>query len=386
MKPIIYLMGLIGWIHHNNPKDEVQRAADIVKSTMDDLIKFFPRETGAGWNIPKVKGAMLMRVYMMYYGNAINFYGGFGERAHVDFVKTNAPCTQRRATSFCSQLKDRVTEQVILDKSSETILQQYKDEIEEMPLNSSMRRKQIDQLHIGTNEGVDKPTPTSVNNPVGRYEVTVTNTPTQVETNSSRISTDAPEPASKIHIKWHNRHKEKKKKGRDISAEMKMFLMRQLHESEEYDNLFAVGYQTAYVQFPDIEGHTIIKCTDKYNDDEWYDFVSFREGDSIVAGKVVGILNCNGTLSFVIHAQDRPTQRTFNFSNTLLKDFVTPFRLGGTERIIAVKIEDLVAPLIVFPNYGKNTKRDFMALLPKRKWHKFYSNLIGVTHQNYVNI
>lgn len=66
------------------------------------------------------------------------------------------------------------------------------------------------------------------------------------------------------------------------------------------------------------------------------------------------------------------------FSNAnyevLKEEFLAYFTLGDVDNsIYAVNITDLIMPLIAFPNYGENVKRDFVCLLPKRMWASYFS-------------
>ena len=137
-----------------------------------------------------------------------------------------------------------------------------------------------------------------------------------------------------------------------------------------------VCYTSITVQFPALPYTTIIRCTESYDQEEWYDFVAFMDGNSIRPGKVCGIYyRKGGGYRFIVHTTDA-TEVPSNFIKSLESDFLTSFKLGGTARIIEVKLEDLVEPLIVFSNYGGNEKTEFMALLPKRKWSNYFSTFL----------
>ena len=45
-----------------------------------------------------------MQKYVQMYGNASNFYGGWGELCHIEWIKDNGLHTQRQALNFNDQI------------------------------------------------------------------------------------------------------------------------------------------------------------------------------------------------------------------------------------------------------------------------------------------
>ena len=137
------------------------------------------------------------------------------------------------------------------------------------------------------------------------------------------------------------------------------------------------------MKFPDLDTNTIIRCSDNYRDGPWYDFVSFRRGTSVYAARVIGITTIDGKINFVLHPTDNVSRgRESNFLNELQNKFAMRFRLSYFSQITSVAVEDLVGPLLVFPDYGCDTKKDFMCVLPKQKWSQYFSTIINTCHYN----
>ena len=57
---------------------------------------------------------MLMQKYVQMYRNSSNFYGGWGERCHIEWIKDNGLHTQRQASNFNDQIGEHICEGVIL--------------------------------------------------------------------------------------------------------------------------------------------------------------------------------------------------------------------------------------------------------------------------------
>ena len=55
---------------------------------------------------------------------------------------------------------------------------------------------------------------------------------------------------------------------------------------------------------------------------------------------------------FIVHTTHL-TSQSHDFISDLSNEFCVPFQLGHQECIVAVSVCNLVSPLIVYPNYGK---------------------------------
>ncbi len=59
------------------------------------------------------------------------------------------------------------------------------------------------------------------------------------------------------------------------------------------------------------------------------------------------------------------------------KSFFMHFILEDKDHIRQYDVGDIVMPLIVFPNYGRNQKTDFISMLPTQLWRKFLTEVIN---------
>ena len=365
--PIIMLMSYIGWMHNDNPKDEVHRAKGFIADIMADIAAFFPRDEGQGWDIPKYKGAIQMVQCIEWFGNAAGFYGGHGEHSHITYVKDNARRTQKRAPTFLEQMSERIHEQAIVDKADETLIHQFRDDIREhFPNSSSICQKlnQWEDVELETNKKTlrsnNEPCQ-MIRRPTGKVTVT-----------ASWGETTTPFGLATPTYEWSNsRHNRSKRK---LCFEVHLYFsnMAQSRWKWSYKH---ICYTSVTIQFPKLPNSSIIRCTESYDKEEWYDFVAFRDGESVRPGKVCGIYEFGSEIRLIVHTTEA-TDTPFNFVDSLNQEFLVSFELGGTNRILEVKLADLVEPLIVFPNFGGNEKSQHMCLLPKRRWAHYFSTFL----------
>jgi hypothetical protein len=58
----------------------------------------------------------------------------------------------------------------------------------------------------------------------------------------------------------------------------------------------------------------------------------------------------------------------------LNEEFHIKITLGNINSdLLWVEVGDLISPLITFPNYGRNIKTEFVAILPRRFHGKYFS-------------
>jgi len=86
---------------------------------------------------------MLIHKYVQKYGNSLNFYGGWGERAHIDWVKDNSLHTQRHASTFIEQVGEWISERVIIVKAEETLINSISNKMHLLSLSSSHLRNKV---------------------------------------------------------------------------------------------------------------------------------------------------------------------------------------------------------------------------------------------------
>ena len=100
-----------------------------------------------------------------------------------------------------------------------------------------------------------------------------------------------------------------------------------------------------------------------------------QRNDVILPGKVVGIIEVDGKIKSLI--QSAIVSNGFNGLESLQKNFFHHFVLGDKDHIRLHDLEDIVMPLIVYPNYGRDQKTEFISILPKRLWGKFFTEFIN---------
>jgi hypothetical protein len=100
-----------------------------------------------------------------------------------------------------------------------------------------------------------------------------------------------------------------------------------------------------------------------------------KKNDVILPGKVVGIIEDDGKVKFVIHSAI--VTNGFDGLESMQKSFFHHFVLGDKNHIHLHDLMDIVMPLIVYPNYGRDQKTEFISILPKRLWGKFFTEFIN---------
>ena len=75
------------------------------------------------------------------------------------------------------------------------------------------------------------------------------------------------------------------------------------------------------------------------------------------------LIEVDKEIKFVIHSAI--VEEGFDGVRIMQKSFFIHFLLGNKDHIHQYDIGDIVMPLIVIPNYGRNQKMDFISMLPK---------------------
>ena len=382
--PIIMFLCSVEWFHSDNAKHEVHCAQICLQNVIDDIKTCFPRTTGLGWNLPKTHQFLLMRVYMMFYGNGFNFYGGWGERAHITHVKDNAGNTQMQPSTFVAQLGTRVEEKRIISEAEECLASQFADQVADMPRSNSLRKKQI-ELENYKDAGIDgaNTPPFFVNEKyTGGYTVTIDLRGDVEAIRQFELSNDT-QCVIERQIRWDHRNKEKQKMKRGICFELSLYIAKLGLMTPNCTRATVQGYTMAFVQFPGLPNRTIIRCTDDYNSEPWYDFVAVQVGDNVLAAKVIGIIVLDKVAKLIVRCMHTTGQDKYNVMDELFESFFLDFELGGFDSVMAVEVKELRSPLLVIPNYGENTKTHFVAALPKRSHGRRFGNTIR-NHQKFL--
>jgi hypothetical protein len=371
MNPLLLFLTSLAWMHSNVKKEEINPSLKYLSIIMEDIKNAFERTEGQGWDVPKVHSYLQMPHYIRWYGNAVNYYGGFGERGHVTWVKNNFENTRKQSDTFLQDLGRRCEEQIMIGVVQENLINQFPEQVQEMSTKSCLnkRKKEVENILYGQNyENSNSPT-CFVNKHYGEYTIRF-----DIQRVFWDLAEDMPNDESNCwferEIIWTHNNYQKQKENKTISYDIQLFLAKMGLKSQQQK--FSVKcYTMTNVQFSDIPGHTILRCTDCYKGKPWYDFVTVKVGGSEIAGKLLSIVKTAGKTWLLIHTEAVPNIPS-QASEKMMNDFVYKFSLGDFKCIRLVDVSCLKAPLIVFPDYGRNTKRDFIAVLPKRKWAMFF--------------
>jgi hypothetical protein len=115
------------WLHMTNPKDEVESSRPVIFELVKLIKTSFPRTdndgaiVGQGWKFPKMHALTKFLDYMILFGSAINFFGGFDECNHKKFVKDTGCNTQKRINTFTTQRATRYYESMIFNLATQCI-------------------------------------------------------------------------------------------------------------------------------------------------------------------------------------------------------------------------------------------------------------------------
>eukprot|EP00956_Cyclotella_meneghiniana_P035119 scaffold111633_cov21-Cyclotella_meneghiniana.AAC.1 len=114
MNPLLLFLTSLAWMHSNVKKEEINPSLKYLSIIMEDIKNAFERTEGQGWDVPKVHSYLQMPHYIRWYGNAVNYYGGFGERGHITWVKNNFENTRKQSDTFMQDLGRRCEEQIMI--------------------------------------------------------------------------------------------------------------------------------------------------------------------------------------------------------------------------------------------------------------------------------
>ena len=173
--PIVLFLTSLGWMHSDIPKEEIDPSRTFLGKIMQDIKIFFNRTEGQGWDIPKLHAYLQMPDYIRWFGNGINFYGGFGERGHITYVKDNAQQTQRQSSTFLEQIGRRCEESMGIGCVQDNLIQQFPDQIEEMSSTSSLnkRKRELEECMYGHDTHTFCVRTKFVNKHYGEYKLSI---------------------------------------------------------------------------------------------------------------------------------------------------------------------------------------------------------------------
>jgi hypothetical protein len=269
---------------------------------------------------------------MKLFGNAINFYGGIGECNHKTFVKHTGANTQKRISTFTSQVAQRYYKTLILHISKKS-------------LNGSIGNNFNDESIInGT--GVEL---SSKQIMAGQYQLTIVGWDEFGTFTDHKVIGNVKLPlvyicavstfASSTHFKHCGR-------------------------------LSIAGYTSCKMNINTKDA--TLQATSNYGDDgQWYDWclvewADHNEQPNTYPGKILAFFNMDNTIYAVIQSLI-----ILITMEQLIDKFVCSFVLDHHRRTEIVKIDTIRTTLCIFKNYGGPLNLYF-CVLPKRNWGQYF--------------
>jgi len=353
------------WIHDVNPKEEVVQATKWVAKLKRMIKKHLNRtkicSSGNGWNIPKFHGLSKFIMYMTIYGCGANFFGGPCESALKKFVKYTGFNTQRRVSSFVTQVARRNYECMVLEVGYEKVREKCADfELEivqpcpepigdDSSVHSDMT---VDDFHL---DNVDE------SQFEGCHNITICE-----EVNGERGFVS----------KWKDGKKNVVKC--PISKQLVNGLCRKANRDKRYGS-FDVKAYTCYKH--DMNGTKIIyRATEQYSGSEWYDFGSVKYNDiGFFPSKILGFIQYrNGDIPpesrdnmyAVIQCSTKPLS-----TDQIDEKFTATFDLGCDDGSFdVVPVESIENPILAIKSYGFNHIERYITATPYDCWGKYFSS------------
>ena len=106
-----------------DPLSEAQYESvkDAVSTLLLELVSCVPRETGNGWDIPKIHEQLHIPCYIQMFGAHRNLHTGPAENNHIELSKKPAARTQKRSQVFDWQVSNRLIDKLVVDLASFTM-------------------------------------------------------------------------------------------------------------------------------------------------------------------------------------------------------------------------------------------------------------------------
>ena len=365
IRTVMLLLSCEKWCHDNNLRDEVDSADNAFVGLKDMLLKNFPRRKilgdgrGNAWKLPKFHALSKFLRYMKLYGSAKNFNGGPGETNHIKFVKKPAQNTQRRPSSFTSQVATRTFETTMIETAYATI----RDDVGDFDLESDDEEDEI------TTEGrysIHFDAPTNLRKPYDRN----------------------------FSVTWDDSNKNKL--CHHVNKEMMGTISRNMADAG-YKGQFKIrGFTCAKIKHDD--GKLLLRCSPTYRGYQWYDFcminynlnnqspakiIGFFQYDTagiptpdlVDSGMTFDEIRQGKTRDYAIYAVVRSAKKYLSYEE-IEKKFAVEFELGvGEEYMYILNVDSILGPLFAVSNFG-GKNNEFITASPYRSWGKYFSNYI----------
>ena len=357
------------WVHDHNPINDVQNAQPIVSKMIGRIKECFPRNTGNGWNIPKMHILSRMIPNMLRFGAAEVFSGQHGERFLMSAVKDVATNTRKQAPTYVQEIASRVWERGIINTAYHRGVEPY--------LN--------DEVHV---------TPPKIDTVSGEFTL------------SCAINARG---QGQYIVKWKNPNRQKYHI--PINPLFQLGIGRYLVGQECNSNFSIKGYTTYHKTFGDNDKVTVFQANTRYYGKQRYDWCLVQyDGDNdtedlIYASKILGFVEFDKGLPtphLVEEMNHSPTHitthqlkdetkyvvihTTKNCLNpiVLIDEFVSEVELGDpSTHIYVVSVECILDPLNVSINWGGCGNKHFVRL-PYRHWGKHFTQRIHENMQHEV--
>ena len=364
------------WTNENNPREEVENAGPLVEETMESLKKFFPRNAGNKWNIPKFHGMAVFPRYMIRFGSGDNINGNTGESWLKYLIKDLAKNTQMRPSLFAKQLGVMVFQEAVLNHAFHYGVKPALG---------------LDAILVDNRGNLNSIQCT------GQYTMTIGSMD-----HHGRGDCD---------VEWKS--KPRNDIGIGVSQVLTMAVKTFLKKYDWFGQCQITGWTQAHIPCEIDEGtkSILFHANELTMGRPWYDWcmVQFHqdgveEEESVCPGRLAGFFKFStpgtptphlveeeynspshifmegmqdDTLYAVIHsaAHNLPMYEIEN-------DFISPFTLGDPKDCIYIlDAEAIIGPLSVFPNIGGNGNR-FFAEIPKRKWGRYFGEQIDLNNDS----
>jgi hypothetical protein len=101
--------------------DQYERVKDAISILLNELVTLVPRETGNGWNIPKIHEQLHIAFFILMFGAHRNIHSGPAEHNHIELSKQPAVRTQMRAHVFDWQVANRLVDKLVVNLADFTM-------------------------------------------------------------------------------------------------------------------------------------------------------------------------------------------------------------------------------------------------------------------------
>lgn len=390
-------------IDRRKTKKEQSSQVCAVQVALEDHIGIYYEHESAGcngWYKYKFHGLYHIIDWMIKFGSSSVFSGDSGEEHHKRLTKYPGQNTQRRLSLFVDQVSKRVDEQFVIDYCHEQVEKAC-------PVRSRFNRTTPSQYYSNTpDEMIGNCACAAYVELRGRYtlvfkEATTRNAHKKVERNLDYV----------LYFQDPKKNIDSVMDLYQIDESLTHTLSSVAIANGYTGQFFLNGYTEARVHAPSGTGSTIYHCTPNMRGQAWYDW-AFIEWPEVLENPGVGAVSgrkCIGRIHgfFTMETKSFPTLKRTKIdkltkeqlmTNTvkdetvyavvstnmdwismedLEKKFVVPFTMQeGITGMYVMPISAIVNPVTVVKDYSQDKSTRFLAVLPKRRWHRYFHHFI----------